>query len=139
MIKKYTFLIGYINNHDVIHGAELYQAPKKLTAEKSMGMSFFAACPLTGGLSVPRKSGHTCNADLTSMQHSGRCPDLSGSACALLIRHETKKDIPMLNHIVSFIYNPEAKRQGHLLSSNQNKVTMCQRPPLHYNEQAFSN
>ena len=50
--------------------------PKKLTAEKSMGMSFFAACPLTGGLSVPRKSGHTRNADLTIMQHGG--PDLSG-------------------------------------------------------------
>ena len=68
--------------------------PKKLTAEKSMGMSFFAACPLTGGLSVPRKSG---------------------SACALLIGHETKKDIPMLFSIVSFIYNPEAKRRGYLL------------------------
>jgi len=82
-----------------------------------MGMPFFAACPLTGGLSVPRKSGHTRNADLTIMQHGGPCPDLSGSACALLIGHETKKDIPMLNHIVSFIYNPEAKRRGHLLGS----------------------
>jgi len=74
-----------------------YRFSKKLTAEKSMGMSFFAACPLTGGLSVPRKSGHTRNADLTIMQHGGWCPDLSGSACALLIGHETKKDIPMLN------------------------------------------
>ena len=127
-----------------------FEPPNKRTVEKSMGMSFFAACPwpipgmqglssmdytaallqfpenapaksrqgrpLTGGLSVPRKSGHTRNADLTIMQHGGRCPDLSGSACALLIGHETKKDIPMLNHIVSFIYNPEAKRRGHLLS-----------------------
>jgi len=78
---------------------------------------------------VPRKSGpvlrsskateggHTRNADLTIMQHGGRCPDLSGPACALLIGHETKKDIPMLNHIVSFIYNPEAKRRGHFLCS----------------------
>jgi len=76
---------------------------------------------------VPRKSGHTRNADLTIIQHGGRCPDLSGPACALLIGHETKKDIPMLNHIVSFIYNPEApfglelmaerKRRGHLLNS----------------------
>jgi len=49
---------------------------KKLAAEKSMGMSFFAACPLAGGLSVPRKLGHTRNADLTIMQHGGRCPDL---------------------------------------------------------------
>jgi len=94
-----------------------FNTPKKLTAEKSMGMSFFAACPLTGGLSVPRKSGHTRNADLTMMQHGGRCPDLSGSACALLIGHETKKDIPMLNHIVSFIYNPGAKLLGYLLNN----------------------
>ena len=74
---------------------------------------------------MPRKSGHTRNEDLTIMQHSGRCPDLSGSACALIIGHETKKDIPILNDIVSFIYNPEApfglelmaesKRRGHLL------------------------
>jgi hypothetical protein len=59
-------------------------------------MSFFAAYPLTGGLSVPRKSEHTRNADLTIMQHVGRCPDLSGPADALRIGHETKKDIPML-------------------------------------------
>jgi hypothetical protein len=83
-----------------------------------MEMSFFAACHLTGGLSVPRKSGHTRNADLTIMQHGGRCPDLSGSACALLKGHETKKDILMLNHIVSFIYNLGAKRRGHLLGSH---------------------
>jgi hypothetical protein len=60
-----------------------------------MGMSFFAPCPSTGGLSVPRKSGHTRNADLTIVCHGGRCPDLSGSACAFIIGHETKKDIPM--------------------------------------------
>jgi len=63
----------------------------------SMEMSFFAACPLTGGLSVPHKSGHTRNTDLTIVQHGGRCPDLSGPAGALLTGHETKKDIPMLN------------------------------------------
>jgi hypothetical protein len=33
----------------------------------SMDMSFFAACPLTEGLSVPRKSGQVRNADLTSI------------------------------------------------------------------------
>jgi len=44
-------------------------------------------------------------------------PRFTGFACALLIGHETKKDILMLNHIVSFIYNPEAKRRGHLLCS----------------------
>jgi hypothetical protein len=71
--------------------------PKELNMEKSMGMSFFAACPLTGGLSVPRKSGHTRNADLAIMQYGGRCPDLSGPAGALCRGHETKKDIPMLN------------------------------------------
>jgi len=59
-------------------------------------MSFFVSWPLTVGLSVPRKSGHTCNADLTIIQHGGRCPDLSGPGNALLIGHETKKDIPML-------------------------------------------
>jgi hypothetical protein len=72
-------------------------------------MSFFVSCPVTGGLSVPRKSGpfdrlmvlskvkgHTRNADLTIVYHGGRCPDLSGSACALLIGHAAKKDIPLL-------------------------------------------
>jgi len=63
----------------------------------SVGMSFFVSCPLTGSLSVPRKSGHTCNADLTIIQHGGRCPDLSGPDDALLIGHEIKKDISMLN------------------------------------------
>jgi hypothetical protein len=62
----------------------------------SMGMSFFAACPLTGGLSVPLKSGHARNADLTIIQHGCGRPDLSGPAGALRIGHETKKDIPML-------------------------------------------
>jgi hypothetical protein len=60
-------------------------------------MSFFSACPITGGLSVPRKSGpfdklmvlskvegHTRNADLTIVCHGGRCPDLSGSAVVAL-------------------------------------------------------
>jgi len=46
---------------------------------------------------VSRKSGHTCNADLTIIHHGARCPDSSGPADALLIGHETKKDIPMLN------------------------------------------
>ena len=43
---------------------------------------------------MPRKSGHTCNADLTIIQHGGRCPDLSGPANALRIGHETKKTSP---------------------------------------------
>jgi len=64
---------------------------------KSMEISFFISCPLTGGLSVPHKSGHTCNADLTIIHHSGRCPDLWGPGYALLIGHEIKKDISMLN------------------------------------------
>jgi hypothetical protein len=89
-------------------------------------MSFFAACLSTGGLSVPRKSGpfdtlmvlskvegHTRNADLTIVYYGGRCPDLSGPAGALLIGHATKKDIPMLNHIVSLVNNPGAERQGY--------------------------
>jgi len=32
--------------------------------------------------------------------------------------HKAKKDNSMLNHMVSFIYNPDAKRLGHLLNSN---------------------
>jgi hypothetical protein len=60
-------------------------------------MSFFVSCPSTRGLSVPRKSGHTRNTDLTIVCHDGGCPDLSGPADALLIGHETKKDISMLN------------------------------------------
>jgi hypothetical protein len=64
---------------------------------KSKEMSFFILCPLTGGLSVPRKSGHTCNADLNIIQFGARRPDLSGPADALLRGHEIKKDISMLN------------------------------------------
>ena len=59
---------------------------EKKFLHRSMEMSFFVSCPLTGGLSVPRKSGHARNEDLTSMHHGGRCPDLSGSAGALRIR-----------------------------------------------------
>jgi hypothetical protein len=65
-------------------------------------MSFFAACPVTGGLSVPRKSGHTRNADLTMIRHGCGCPDLSGPASALRRGHETKKDISILFHIEFF-------------------------------------
>ena len=70
---------------------------EKRNVQLSMGMSFFASCLLTGDLSVPRKSGHTRNEDLTMIQHGVRCPDLSGSDGAFLIGHEAKKDIPMLN------------------------------------------
>jgi hypothetical protein len=74
-----------------------YRLIEKRNVQLSMGMSFFASCLLTGGLSVPRKSGHTRNADLTIVRHGGRCPDLSGPAGALRIGHDAKKDIPMLN------------------------------------------
>jgi hypothetical protein len=69
----------------------------------SMEMSFFVSFPLTGCISVPHKSGHTCNADLTIIQHGGRCPDLSGPSSALLTGNETKKDISMLFFIISFL------------------------------------
>jgi hypothetical protein len=49
---------------------------------------------------VPRKSGHTRNADLTIVYHGCGCPDLSGSAGALLIGHEAKKDTSMPIHQV---------------------------------------
>jgi len=76
-----------------------------------MEVSFFAACPFTGGLSVPRKSGHTRNADLTIMQHGGRCPDLSGPAGALLIGHETKKDTSMPMYLSKGNYSAPSKGQ----------------------------
>ena len=61
----------------------------------------FLSCPLALGLSMPRKSGHTRSADLTIIQHGGWCPDLSGSACALLIGNAVKKDIPMLMRLTN--------------------------------------
>jgi hypothetical protein len=66
-----------------------------------------------GASACPDKSGHTSNAELTMIQHGGRCPDLLGPASALRKGHETKKDISCLTDIVPFMYNPEAKRQGH--------------------------
>ena len=45
---------------------------------------------------LSKVEGHTSNADLTMIRHGGRCPDLSGSAGAFIIGHETKKDIPVL-------------------------------------------
>ena len=40
---------------------------------------------------MPRKSGHTRNADLAVIQHGGRCPDLLVPATALRIGNEAKK------------------------------------------------
>jgi hypothetical protein len=57
------------------------------------GGVFFVPCPSTGGLSVPRKSGQVRNADLTIMQHGGRCPDLSGPAGAVRIGHGKKRHL----------------------------------------------
>jgi hypothetical protein len=50
---------------------------------------------------VPRKSGHRGNADVTIMQHGGRCPDLSGPADALRRGHDEKKDMSMLFSVSS--------------------------------------
>jgi hypothetical protein len=80
-----------------------YRVIYKRNFQLSMEMSFFVSYPLTGGLSVPRKSGHIWNAGLTSIQHGARCPDLSGPGTALRIGHETKKDISMLLAIASFL------------------------------------
>jgi len=41
-------------------------APEKLNMEKSMEMSFFTSCPITGGLSVPLQTVRTSNASLFS-------------------------------------------------------------------------
>jgi hypothetical protein len=45
---------------------------------------------------VPGISGQVRNADLTIIQHGGRCPDVSGPASALRKGRETKKDMSML-------------------------------------------
>ncbi len=37
------------------------------------------------------------------------------------------KKLPMLNHLVSFMYNPEAKRRGHVL--RRNRLRENQVPP----------
>ena len=73
----------------------LLQFPYNAPAKSRQGR------PVTGGLSVPRKSGHTRNADLTMIQHGGRCPDLSGSAGALLPGHGKKRH-PHAHSPVSF-------------------------------------
>jgi len=65
------------------------------------GGVFFCLIPFNRRHHVPRKSGHTCNADLTIIHHGGWCPDLSGPGSALLIGYETKKDTSML--IVQFL------------------------------------
>jgi len=61
----------------------IYETPEELNMGKSMEISFFVLCPLAGGLSVPHKSGHMCNAGLIIIQHGARCPDLSGPGTAL--------------------------------------------------------
>jgi hypothetical protein len=63
--------------------------------------------PHTEGLSVPRKSGHTRNADLTIMQHGNRCPDLPGSTVMSLLGHDEKKDMSMLIPSTPFHRRPQ--------------------------------
>ena len=63
----------------------LLQFPYNAPAKSRQGR------PLTVGLSVPRKSGHASNADLTMIRHGGRCPDLSGPAGALRIENGKKR------------------------------------------------
>jgi len=46
-VDKQLVLLSEDLSHPSLH------TPKKLNVEKSMGMSFFTSCPLTGGLSVP--------------------------------------------------------------------------------------
>jgi hypothetical protein len=79
-----------------------YEAIEKRSFHGSMEMSFFISCPITRGLSVPRTSGHTRNAEVTMIRHGGRCPDVSGPASALRRGHEIKKDISILFSMFSF-------------------------------------
>ena len=62
-----------------------------------------SACPDKSGpfdklMVLSKVEGHTRNADLTMIRHSGWCPDLLGPAGALRRGHETKKDTSMLIH-----------------------------------------
>ena len=59
-------------------------------------MSFFVSCPITYALADPHKSGHQPTSRIIVKSTLHVCPDLWGSACASVIGHETKKDIPML-------------------------------------------
>jgi len=56
------------------------KSSKETKCGEEYGDVFFLSCPLTGGLSVPRKSRHTCNAGLTIIPYGARCPDLPGLA-----------------------------------------------------------
>jgi hypothetical protein len=71
--------------------------------------------PLRNAPADPDKSGHrpTCRIIVRSALRT--CPDLRGTLRPLVTGHATKKDIFMLNHIGSFMYNPETKCRGHLL------------------------
>ncbi|RLB20599.1 MAG: hypothetical protein DRG73_09940 [Deltaproteobacteria bacterium] len=57
------------------------------------------------------------------MRLVGWCPDLWGSACALVIGHETKKDIPMLLKCSIFKLLPQLieKLRGTLANIWQNQ------------------
>jgi hypothetical protein len=84
-----------------------YYTPEKLNVEKSMGMSFFTSCPLTGGLSVPLQTRTMSLSNGTGLK---RPTDSS-------LGGHGKKRHPHAQRMVSFIYNPGAKRRGHLLKS----------------------
>ena len=71
-------------------------SPKKLNVEKSMGMSFFTSCPLTGGLSVPLQTVCTSNSSLSS-RNFVRVRRFEAAYRLVFVRAWLKKDIPMLN------------------------------------------
>ena len=68
----------------------------EITFIGAWGCLFLLHALQQGASACPDKSGHTRNAELPMIRHVGRCPDLLGPAGALLLGHETKKDISML-------------------------------------------
>ena len=86
----------FLSSHPIIRDTQQRARLSSWETEyrKEYGDVFFISCPLTGALSVPRKSGHMCNADLTIMPHGARYTDNSVLGSALLIGNEIKKTSP---------------------------------------------
>ena len=80
----------------------------KPTGVWAWGCLFLLHALEQGASACPNKSGHTRNAEMTMIRHGGRCPDLLGSAGALLLGHETKKASPY-SHERFIFYSPTAR------------------------------
>jgi len=80
---------------------------------KEYGYVFFVSCPIRKAVTGPDKSGHRPSCCIIIKSVLRVCPDLRGKLIPLLKGMRQKRHIhtPMK---VSFLNNPEAKRQGKL-------------------------